>query len=74
MANRDMNAVIVGMCIGIATIESFIIFSFIFRSHLDEEKTTLAYRNFILSIWLVSVLLIYRRLPVLRWVQALSEQ
>ena len=74
MANAEMDAVVVGLGIGSGILLSFIIFVFTFRSQLGEEDTTPAYRTFILSIWVVSVILIYRRLPIERWVQALGEQ
>lgn len=74
MPNRDMDAVVVGLSIGLGILVYYMGFLFVFSSQLDEEKTTLAYRTFIQSLWVASVLLIYRRLPIIRWVQALGEQ
>ena len=41
---------------------------------LSEEGTTTAYSGFILTLWAISVILIYRRLPHVRGIQALGEK
>ena len=65
-----MDAVVVGYAFASAMKGSFLIVILT----LCRGDTSTAYLGFIITLWAISVILIYRRLPLERWIQALGEQ